>query len=77
MDAGEPSMDPNDFVEFKDFKKSLKPELERSFPGAPKVGEEGEAKQMVFDANEAREMAAGDPETMEEIIEEAIRHMEL
>jgi hypothetical protein len=75
MFADKVSMDPNDFVELKDFKESLKPELERSF-GGPKVGsEEGEAKQIVFDADE---MAGGDdPEDMEKIIEEAVRHMEL
>jgi hypothetical protein len=76
VDAGEVSMDPNDFVEFKDFKESLKPELERSF-GAPKVSEGGEAKQVKFDADKAREMAGGDPEKMERIVEDVVKHFEL
>jgi hypothetical protein len=69
-------MDPNDFIEMKDFKESLKPELDRSF-GAPSAREEGEAKPMVFDANKAREMAGGDPAKMEKMAEEVVKHIEL
>lgn len=75
-DAGEISMDPNDFIELKDLKESLKPELDRSF-GAPKTSEEGEAKPIMFDANKAREMAGGDPAKMEKIAEEVVKHIEL
>lgn len=74
--SGEVTMDPNDFIDLKDFKESLKPELDRSF-GAPKVREEGEATPMTFDANKARKMAGDDPAKMEKIAEEVVKHIEL
>jgi hypothetical protein len=60
-DIVEPEVDPNDFIEMKDFKESLNPELQKTF-GSPRLKD----RPMAFDAvkertrllKEAEEMAA-------------------
>lgn len=49
-DIGEPSIDPNDFIEMKDFKESLNPELKKTF-GGPRRRDQP----MAFDARKERE----------------------
>ncbi|KAG8755444.1 hypothetical protein FRC14_004039 [Serendipita sp. 396] len=71
-ELNEPSMDPNDFMEMKDFKDSLAPELDRTF-GSPRLKKP--ERQVVFDANEAREKMKD--VDMDDIVVEAVKHVEL
>lgn len=68
-----PSSNPEDFIELKDFKESLQPELSRTF-GGPRLKED-KPKHMAFDASKAREEMG---EVTEETVEEQVRkHVEL
>ena len=73
--AEEVSMDPNDFIEMKEFKESLNPEMEKTF-GSPRVKKEGKGAPVRFDANKLRDLAGGDPEKLERMAEDIAKRME-
>jgi heat shock protein beta len=69
----EPSMDPNDFIEFKDFRDSLQPELDRSF-GKPRAKGQGHKQNVVLDAEKMREMVKEKGEdAIEDVVAEALK----